>query len=67
MDWLNFLEIPDRLISEQETLIKTLSGLAPVHHSLKDKWGWGATGVYSMGHGFAEIQTSHVSLLKPTM
>ena len=68
-NWIgwNFPEIPDRLISEQETLIKTLSGLAPVHHSLKDKWGWGATGVYSMGHGFAEIQTSHVSLLKLAM
>ena len=68
-NWIgwNFLEIPDRLISEQETLIKALSGLAPVDHSLKDKWGWDSTGVYSVGHGFAEFQSSHVSLLKPTM
>ena len=68
-NWIgwNFPEIRDRLISEQETLIESLSGLAPSHRSLKDKWGWGSTGVYFMGHGFAEIQYSHVSLLKLTM
>ena len=68
-NWIgwNFQEILDRLISEQETLIKTLSRLAPVHRSLKDKWGWGATGVYSVGHGFVEIKSFHVSLLKSAM
>ena len=68
-NWIgwNFPKIPDGLISEQETFIKNLSRLALVHRSLKDKWGWGATGVYSVGHGFVEIQTSHVSLLKLTM
>ena len=52
VDW-KFLEIPDRLISDQSNLIKALSGLAPVHFSLKDKWGSREFGVYSVGHGYS--------------
>ena len=38
VDW-NFPEMPDRLIPEQSILINALFGLAPIHYSLKDKWG----------------------------
>ena len=66
VDW-RFPEMPDRLISDQTKLIKALSGLAPVHFSLKDKWGWGAFGVYSVGHGYSEINISHAALLTPAL
>ena len=55
--------MPDWLTLDQSILINALSGLVPVHRSSKDKWGWGPTGVYSVGHGFSAIQPSQASLL----
>ena len=66
VDW-NFPEMPQWLIPEQSILTKALSDLAPIHCSLKDKWGWGPTGVYSVGHGFSAIQSSQTSLLTPAL
>ena len=66
VDW-KFPKIPDRLILDQSNLIKALFGLAPIHFSLKDKWGSGASGVYSMGHGYSKINPSHASLLTSTL
>ena len=42
-----FLEIPEPLLLQQYLLISTLLGLAPIHFSSKDKWGWGRSGKYS--------------------
>ena len=66
VDW-KFPEMPERLISEQSNLIKVLSGLAPIHCASKDKWGWGSSGVYYVGHGFSAIQSSHTSMLTPAL
>ena len=58
-------EKTNRFIPFQKLLITALSDLAPVHRSLKDKWGWGQSGAYSIAHGFLALQTSQVSILSP--
>ena len=74
MGWcreLGWLEIPEKChngwLQKQSILIKALSSLAPVHCSLKDKWGWGSTGVYSVGLGFSTNQPPHASMLTPAL
>ena len=63
----NLLEMPDRLILDQSLLLTALSGLSPIHRSTKDKWGWGSSGVYIVGHGFSALQPTHVDLLTPAL
>ena len=47
-------------------LISTLTGLALVHKSFKDKWGWGSSGSYSAANGYlAYQQLPHDSSLIP--
>ena len=47
--------MPDRFIPFQKLLITALSRLAPVHRSLKDKWGWGRSEVNLAAHGFLAL------------
>ena len=59
----NLLEMPDQLILDQSLLLTALSRSSPVHRSTKDKWGWGSSGVYTVGHGFSALQPTHVDFL----
>ena len=55
-------------ILTKKLLLSSLSGLAPVHCSYKDKWGWGNSGTYTTAKGFMELQkTPHESCLFPTI
>eukprot|EP00253_Pinus_taeda_P032328 PITA_32328 len=52
-------EIPrvrNQMRSQKTLLEEALTGLAPVHMHLTDKWGWGKTGIYNARHGFASLQ-----------
>ena len=40
------------LLAQQILLLNKLSGLAPIHLSCKDVWGWGSSGNYTAIHGF---------------
>ena len=60
-----FPEIPVHLLSQHKLLISFLFGLAPIHCSSKDQWGWGQIGFYSAAQGFSVLQTPYVSCLSP--
>ena len=44
-----------------------LTGLAPIHSSCKDMWGWGISGNYSAAHGFQEIHKISISTLSASI
>ena len=62
MGWI-FPNLPICLVSQKKLLLSSLSGLAPIHSSYKDNWGWGNTGFYSTAKGFFELQAVHSSSL----
>lgn len=47
---------PDWILPQLHQLLAKLTGLAPVHLHLRDKWGWGKTGTYSARLGFVALQ-----------
>jgi len=47
-----FPGVPEPLHTKKNLLYTALSGLAPVHCSSKDKWGWGRTGIYTTAQVF---------------
>ena len=49
------------LLIQQNSLMNKLSGLAPIHLSCKDVWGWGSSGNYTTAHGFKVMQHSTTS------
>ena len=57
-NWANwsFPELLDHLITQINILLAALTGLAPIHRSFKDKWGWGSSGSYSAALGYLEFQ-----------
>ena len=57
----------DQFLHDQTILIDALAGLAPVHRSSNDKWGWGSTGVYTVAHGMSAIHSPHASLLSTAL
>jgi len=64
-DWAgwDFLGVPPRLSQQQSTLVDLLEEASPVNRFIKDRWGWGKTGVYTTTTGYRALQvtrnTSH--------
>ena len=58
-------DLPARLNSHKFLLFTTLSGLAHVHSSHQDHWGWGIDGYYSVAKGFNVLQPPLCSSLPP--
>jgi hypothetical protein len=54
----DFHGIPARLALQQSTLEDLLEDAAPVNRSMKDRWGWGKTGVYTTAEGYNLLQAS---------
>ena len=51
----SFPKLPDRdliLHAQQKSLLEKLSGMAPIHISCKDTWGWGPTCIYFAVEGY---------------
>ena len=44
--------------AQQKSLLDRLSGMAPIHRSCKDMWGWGFFGFYFAANGFKQLQFS---------
>jgi len=49
----DFHGIPTHLALQQSTLEDLLEDAAPVNRSMKDRWGWGKTGVYTIAEGYS--------------
>ena len=43
-------------------LLTELTGLAPIHSSLKDKWGWGKSDKYTSNQGYSALQSNMIPL-----
>ena len=59
----NFPDLPGSLDSQFSLLLPLLSGLAPVHRSHQDQWGWGHYGYYSVANAYQALQPIHLSSL----
>jgi ribonuclease HI/exonuclease III len=59
-DWAgwDFHGVPARLSQQLSTLEDMLEDAAPVNRTMKDSWGWGQTGVYTMAEGYRNLQAS---------
>jgi hypothetical protein len=59
-DWAgwDFLGVPPRLSQQQSTLVDLLEEAAPVNRFIKDRWGWGKTGVYTTAAGYRALQAT---------
>ena len=56
------------LSSQKNIFLTALTGLALVHMSFKDKWGWGISDPYSAAKGYLELQqNSNDSRLPPAI
>ena len=66
-NWVGWFipDLPVRLQAQNHLLLLSLSGMAPVHSSLKDSWGWGKDGVYSAAKGFSVLQSPQSSNFPP--
>jgi hypothetical protein len=53
-DWAgwDFQGVPALLSLQQSMLIDLLKDVAPVNRTMKDRWGWGQTGVYTTTTGY---------------
>ena len=60
-------DLPAIFNSQKTLLFTTLSGLALVHLSQQDCWGWGLDGFYSIAKGYKALNTFHSSCLPPTI
>ena len=43
--------------AHQNLLLNRLMGLAPIHRTCKESWGWGIFGFYSIANGFKQLQS----------
>ena len=48
-------DLPVRLKAQNHLLLLSLSGMASVHYSLNNSWGWGKDGVYSGAKGKTDV------------
>ena len=62
-----FPDLPVGLIPQKNLLLISLSGLAPIHISQKDRWGWGQDGFYSAAKGFNALLSPRRSSFPPTI
>ena len=60
-------DLPVGLHPQKNLLLSSLSGLAPIHTSQKDHWGWGLDGFYTATKGFNALQPSHNSFFPPVI
>eukprot|EP00253_Pinus_taeda_P008792 PITA_08792 len=60
-DWdgWDFHGVPERLTHQQTLMEEMLEEAAPINRSLKDKWGWGQTGIYTTTAGYRALQASN--------
>ena len=63
----NFPDLPVQFNSHKSVMISHLLGLAPVHFTYKDRWGWGADGFYSAANAFQALLPVHNSSFTPTI
>jgi hypothetical protein len=66
-DWAgwDFHGVPARLSLQQSMLEDLLEDAAPVNRTMKDRWGWGQTGVYTTAAGYRALQASRNSSQTP--
>ena len=64
--WI-FPELPVHLSAQKLYLSSLLTGLAPVHISSKDRWGWGAEGSYTAKSAFLSLMLVHNSTFPPAI
>ena len=57
----NFPDLPVQFNPHKSVLISHLSGLAQVHSSHKDRWGWRADDFYSAAKAFKSLLLAHIS------
>jgi hypothetical protein len=57
-DWIgwDFFGIPDRLNHQKCILEDLLEEAAPVNRNMKDSWGWGKTGSYTIAEAYNTLQ-----------
>ena len=58
-------ELTDRdhvLHAQQKILLELIPGMAPVHPSCKDSWGWGPARIYTAASGYMLIQSKQISI-----
>eukprot|EP00253_Pinus_taeda_P008973 PITA_08973 len=62
-DWAgwDFHGVPERLTHQQTLFEDMLEEAAPINRTMKDKWGWGQTGIYTTTAGYRAVQTSNNS------
>eukprot|EP00253_Pinus_taeda_P023946 PITA_23946 len=58
-DWdgWDFHGVPERLTHQQTLFEDMLEEAAPINKTMKDKWGWGQTGIYTTTAGYRAVQT----------
>jgi ribonuclease HI len=66
-DWIgwDFHGIPARLAQQQSELEDLLEDAAPINRYMKDRWGWGKSGVYTTAEGHSILQASKISSQTP--
>ena len=62
-DWAgwDFHGVPPRLSQQQSVLEVLLKEVAPVNRTMKDRWGWGQTGIYTTAEGYRALQAARNS------
>eukprot|EP00253_Pinus_taeda_P011429 PITA_11429 len=62
-DWAgwDFHGVPERLTHQQTLFEDMLEEAAPINRTMKEKWGWGQTGIYTTTIGYRAVQTSNNS------
>ena len=63
----NFPDLPVNFFSQKSDLSSLLMGLAPVHFTCKDQWGWGADGFYIANSAFQSLLPVHKSSFPPAI
>eukprot|EP00253_Pinus_taeda_P016670 PITA_16670 len=49
---------PAHLQTQINSFLDLLEDVAPIHRSMKDRWGWGHTGEYTTAEGYKAYQTT---------
>lgn len=68
-DWVDwaFPAPPEQLQQQLILLRNLLSGAAPIHSSMPDRWGWGRTGEFSTSEGYRAYQATGNSTHSPSL
>jgi hypothetical protein len=66
-DWAgwDFHGVPPRLDQQQSILVDLLEDAAPANRAIKDRWGWGQSGIYTSAAGYRALQASKNSSHPP--